>query len=88
MLVRVDDNGETRDSAKKEGIIVEIYDVPLVHLGSFLSGIPYPLGLGKVELASGEWVTGFIACEAALKEEGVEDVTHHGGWAKYIASKL
>jgi allophanate hydrolase len=65
-------------------IEVEVWNVPVAHVGSFLSGIPQPLGLGKVELASGEWVTGFI-CEPCGME-GAADVSSFGGWRGYIAS--
>jgi len=65
-------------------IEVEVYDVPSAHVGSFLAGIPQPLGLGQVELASGEWVTGFICEPCGI--EGATDVSSFGGWRGYIAS--
>lgn len=70
----------------KEGVAieVEVYNVPSAHVGSFLAGIPQPLGLGQLELASGEWVTGFICEPCGI--EGAEDVSSFGGWRGYIAS--
>lgn len=65
-------------------IEVEVYHVPSAHVGSFLAGIPQPLGLGQLELASGEWVTGFICEPCGI--EGAEDVSSFGGWRGYIAS--
>jgi allophanate hydrolase len=65
-------------------IEVEVYDIPLVHIGSFLAGIPQPLGLGQIELQSGEWVTGFICEPCGI--DGATDVSHFGGWRGYIAS--
>jgi allophanate hydrolase len=65
-------------------IDVEVYDVPKLHVGSFLAGIPKPLGLGQLELASGEWVSGFICEPAGI--DGAEDVSAFGGWRAYIAS--
>ena len=65
-------------------IEVEVYDVPSAHVGSFLAGIPQPLGLGQLELASGEWVTGFICEPCGI--EGATDVSSFGGWRGYIAS--
>ena len=65
-------------------IEVEVYNVPKVHVGSFLAGIPKPLGLGQLELASGEWVSGFICEPAGI--DGAEDVSAFGGWRAYIAS--
>lgn len=74
-LVRADDG---------VAIEVEVYDVPTVHVGSFLAGIPQPLGLGQLELASGEWVTGFICEPCGLA--GATEVSSFGGWRGYIAS--
>jgi len=71
----------------KEGgssIAVEVWDMPIAAVGSFLALIPPPLGLGSVELADGHWVHGFI-CEAHALE-GARDVTSFGGWRNYIAS--
>lgn len=65
-------------------IEVEVYDMPRLHVGSFLAGIPQPLGLGQLQLASGEWVTGFICEPCGI--EGATDVSAFGGWRAYIAS--
>lgn len=65
-------------------IAVEVWDIPLVHIGSFLALIPSPLGLGKLELADGTWVTGFV-CEGYALETAL-DVTAHGGWRAYMES--
>jgi allophanate hydrolase len=37
-----------------------------------------------LELASGEWVSGFICEPAGI--DGAEDVSAFGGWRAYIAS--
>ncbi len=75
-LFRVDEGGVS--------ITVEVYEMPLAQLGSFLALIPHPLGLGKVELLSGEWVSGFI-CEP-IGEVGARDISEFGGWKKYLAT--
>jgi allophanate hydrolase len=67
------------------GIDVEVWAVPTEHLGSFLAGIPAPLGLGKLELADGTLVVGFI-CEG-FAAEGATDITHFGGWRAYLESR-
>ena len=67
-------------------IALEVWDMPQEHLGSFLALIPPPLGLGRVELADGTWVTGFICEGHAL--EAAQDVTEHGGWRAYLAARL
>ncbi len=66
-------------------IEVEVFERPLAHVGSFLAGIPAPLGLGRLELASGEWVTGFICEPCGI--EGAKDITSMGGWRAFMASK-
>lgn len=75
-LLRVDSGGSAID--------VEVWDLPLAQLGSFLALIPSPLGLGQIALASGEPVHGFL-CEAAALE-GAADISHHGGWRAYLES--
>ena len=76
-MVRVDQGGEA--------IEVEVWDVPSSELGSFLTGIPAPLGLGKVQLADGRWETGFICEPYGL--EGALDITEFGGWRAYMKSR-
>ena len=66
-------------------IEVEVWEIPSSELGSFLTGIPAPLGLGKVQLADGRWETGFI-CEAYGLENAV-DITEFGGWRAYMKSR-
>jgi allophanate hydrolase len=65
-------------------IAVEIWEIPLEHYGSFVALIPSPLGIGRLELANGHWVQGFI-CEA-WATEGAQDITAFGGWRAYLAS--
>lgn len=59
-------------------ISLEVWEMPLSRLGSFAAAIPAPLGIGKVELADGTEVTGFV-CEG-YAEAGSEDITSFGGW--------
>ena len=66
-------------------IEVEVYEMPLDRVGSFLALIPPPLGLGSVELLDGSWVKGFICEGAALA--GAPDISAHGGWRAYLASQ-
>ncbi|MBC7994635.1 MAG: allophanate hydrolase, partial [Rhizobacter sp.] len=76
--------GLLRVASGGAAIAVEVWDVPLAALGSFLALIPAPLGLGSVTLADGSSVHGFI-CEA-LALEGATDITSFGGWRAYLAS--
>ena len=77
--------GLQRSTAGGAAIALEVWSVPVAEVGSFLALIPPPLGLGSVELADGSWVHGFICEGHALA--GAEDVSHHGGWRAYIASR-
>ncbi|HCW89839.1 MAG TPA: allophanate hydrolase, partial [Marinobacter sp.] len=61
---------------------VEIWRMPADRFGSFVAGIPAPLGIGKVELADGRWVCGFICEPVGL--DGAEDITGYGGWRGYM----
>lgn len=78
--------GLIRGKAGETGaeIIVELWDVPLQHFGSFVALIPAPLGIGTLTLEDGREVKGFI-CEGAAVE-GATDITHLGGWRAYIKS--
>ncbi|WP_088103177.1 allophanate hydrolase [Halalkalibacter urbisdiaboli] len=63
-------------------IELEIWEMPLSEFGKFATMIPAPLGIGKVELADGSEVPGFV-CEA-YAAEGAEDITELGGWRKLL----
>ena len=66
-------------------IAVEIWEMPLAHYGSFVALIPAPLGIGRLVLADGRSVQGFV-CEA-LAVAGADDITALGGWRAYIAAR-
>jgi allophanate hydrolase len=67
------------------GIAVEVWDLPEQGVGRLLGAVPAPLGLGRVALADGTSVTGFVTAEGGLS--GAEDVTSHGGWRAYLADR-
>ncbi|SOC51689.1 allophanate hydrolase [Chromohalobacter canadensis] len=77
-----------RDDTNGAAIAVEVWRLPIDTVGSFLAGIPAPLGLGQVELENGEWKCGFI-CAAGVLEQGgpATDVTRFGGWRGWLASQ-
>ncbi|NWA02338.1 allophanate hydrolase [Pseudomonas gingeri] len=66
-------------------IAVEVWQLPSRELGSFLTGIPAPLGLGKVQLADGRWETGFICEGHGL--EGATDISALGGWRAWLSTQ-
>jgi len=71
-------------SGNGHAIELEVWDMPLAQLGSFLALVPSPLGLGSIELDGGEQVHGFLCEPFAL--EGALDISHHGGWRAYLAA--
>ena len=77
--------GMVRDSGHGSAIEVEVWRLPLREYGSFVAGIPSPLGIGQVELESGEWVQGFV-CEG-WAVQGAEEISQLGGWRAFLAQK-
>ncbi len=75
--------GLIRDSANGQAIAVEVWQIPAEEFGSFVADIPAPLGIGKVELADGRWISSFI-CEP-YGIEGATEITALGGWRAYLA---
>ncbi|WP_122583943.1 allophanate hydrolase [Pseudomonas viridiflava] len=74
--------GMVRVAEDGVAIEVEVWELPSAELGSFLTGIPAPLGLGKVQLADGRWETGFICEPYGL--EGARNISELGGWRAYL----
>ena len=66
------------------GIEVEVWAVPLDMFGSFVEGVPAPLTIGTVTLASGESVKCFL-CEPYAVASAA-DITQFGGWRAYLQS--
>ena len=73
-MVRVNEGGAAID--------MEVWELPAEHFGSFVDGIPAPLGIGKVKLADGSWVSGFV-CEAIGVEGGTE-ITELVSWRAWL----
>ena len=71
-----------RDERQGAAIEVEVWSIPTAELGSFVAAIPAPLGIGKVELADGNWVSGFICEGAGLA--GAREITATGGWRNWL----
>lgn len=72
-------------AARGARIEVEVWDVPLKTFGSFVAAIPAPLGIGKLELEDGRWVSGFLCEEHAT--HAAADITGLGGWRAYLAEQ-
>jgi allophanate hydrolase len=65
-----------------QGIEVEVWAMPEDTVGSFLNAIPPPLSLGTLRLADGSTVKGFLCEPSGIA--GAQEITHLGGWRKYI----
>ena len=72
-------------SPQPTGIALELWSMPEAALGGLLTGIPAPLGLGRVLLDDGEEVCGFICEGVAVKH--AEDITATGGWRNWLATR-
>lgn len=77
--------GLVRVAHEGGAVAVEVWEIPLCAYGSFVAGIPAPLGIGTLTLADGEQVQGFL-CET-VATLGAEDITALGGWRSYLARK-
>ena len=66
-------------------VAVEVWAVSPEGLAQILIQEPPGLCIGKVELADGEEVLGVLG--EPLLCEGQREITQHGGWRAYIASK-
>ncbi len=64
-------------------IALEVWALPISRYGAFVDLIPAPLGIGRVELADGHWVQGFLCEHYAI--EKAQDITAYGGWRQYLA---
>jgi allophanate hydrolase len=76
-MVRVAEGGAS--------IVLEIWELPVTAFGSFVAGIPGPLGIGKVLLEDGSSVCGFICEDADIA--GAQDITAFGSWRAWLASR-
>lgn len=76
--------GLIRDENNGKAIDIEIWQIAKNEFGSFVAGIPAPLGIGKVETSDGRWLPGFI-CEAYAVATA-RDISELGGWRQYLSS--
>lgn len=65
------------------GIAVEVWALPAAAFGSFVAAIPAPLGIGKLTLADGSQVPGFLCESHALA--GAEEITPFVGWRAWLS---
>ena len=82
-LVRV----EAGASGPGKGMELEVWELTFEAFGRFVARIPAPLGIGSIELASGERVQGFVCESAAVSGSDAHDITQFGGWRAYLTSR-
>ncbi len=71
-----------RDETHGSGIAVEVWRLPATEFGPFVAEIPRPLGIGRVELANGHWLPGFLSEQCAVAT--AREITQLGGWRRYL----
>jgi allophanate hydrolase len=81
-LVRVAD-GDPAGAA----VEVEAWALPAAAFASFVDAVPAPLCIGRVLLADGTDVAGFLCEPVAVRPGGgAVEITAHRGWRAYLAS--
>jgi allophanate hydrolase len=76
--------GLVRDPAfAGSGIEVEVWSLRPAAFGSFVAAQPAPMGIGRVTLADGTEVAGFMCERYAL--DGATEITAYGGWRAFRA---
>jgi hypothetical protein len=76
--------GVVRVPGRGAALAVEVWALDAAAFGTFVAGLPAPMAIGRVELADGRELPGFLVEPWAL--EDAEDITVHGGWAAYRAT--
>jgi allophanate hydrolase len=77
-LVRVTEGGVR--------IAGEVWRLPAAGFGTFAAAVPSPMVIGKVTLADGVDVSGFLVEPFAVV--GAPDISDSGGWRNYLAATL
>lgn len=75
-LVRVTEGGVS--------IAGEIWRLPASGFGTFAAAVPSPMVIGKITLADGKEVSGFLVEPFAVT--GAPDISHFGGWRNHLAA--
>ncbi len=65
-------------------IVAEVWSLAPEAFGTFVAGVPSPLGIGTTRLADGTTPKGFIVEAEGIR--GAEDISRFGGWRAYVTS--
>ncbi|WP_448006343.1 allophanate hydrolase-related protein [Agromyces bauzanensis] len=63
---------------------VEVWRLDPAAFGDFVAALPQPMAIGRVELADGSLVSGFLVEPIAV--DGAADISRFGGWREYLAA--
>ena len=74
--------GVVRVASGGAALEVEVWRLAAAAFGDFVAQLPQPMAIGRVELADGSFVSGFLVESIAL--EGAADITAFGGWRAYL----
>jgi allophanate hydrolase len=66
-----------------EPIAIEIWSMPIDAYGSFVAGIPAPLGIGTLKVKDGRQVQGFVVEAEAVKD--AIDITSYRSWRAFMS---
>lgn len=76
--------GLVRTPGEGGALPVEVWSLAPSAFGRFVAGLPSPMTIGRVLLADGRELPGFLVEPWALV--GARDITECGGWAAYLSS--
>ena len=75
--------GMLRVSSGGASIAGELWSLPAAGFARFVAALPAPMTIGRVTLADGRVVAGFL-CEPVATEDAL-DITPFGGWRDWLA---
>ena len=78
--------GVVRVASDGVALEVEVWRLDPAAFGDFVAALPQPMAIGKVELADGSLVSGFLVEPIAM--EGAADISRFGGWRAYLGARL
>ena len=68
---------------KGEKIAIELWALSAEAFGTFVAGIPAPLGIGTLTLGDGTSAKGFLVEAEAVN--GARDISSYGSWRSFVA---
>ena len=77
--------GLVRCSEETVSLPGELWRMPIKNFGAFMLKIRFPLGISQIKLKNGETEYGFCCDHSGVGN--CKEITHMGGWRKYLAEK-